>query len=156
MSYRVLLPAVLATAGCVSLAGFDNAGPGIDDVEFRITQGIGPDGDAVMHIAPDGTATRVTLQHGTERADLDRATLDELHARLDAAQFETLAPHYGCTGICVLPASPLYHVAVRLDDGAHEVEVESYFLIHQPDRFPAPLVAVMTSLRDIFDHAQWR
>jgi hypothetical protein len=151
-SYRALAAGLLVMIGCTSHAP---DGVGIGDVDFRITQASTED-HPTMHIAPDGTATRVTLQRGTQTAVLDPATLDDLHAKVEAAQFPTLAPHYGCTGICPLILSPLYHMTVQLDGRSYGTEVESFFLMSQPPLFPPPLVAATTAIYDIFEHASWR
>jgi hypothetical protein len=134
---RILLPLgflLALTAGCTD----STRGP----IDFQVTGGFGGDGDGTpsLKIEHDGTMT-VTSLGVTQATRLDRVTLDDLEAKVDAAQFATLDPTYPSTSTCLDCA--VYNVSVQLAGTPYTVVVDE---TAQP---PTALQAVITTLRDL-------
>jgi hypothetical protein len=128
---RLLLPLgflFAVTAGCTA-----SHGPGT--IDFQVTGGFAGNGDGTprLRIEPDGTMTR-----GTQTTTLDRATLDDLEAKVDAAQFATLSPMYTACADCYV-----YVVSVQIDGTTYTVAADTLATV------PAPLEAVIATLKDI-------
>jgi hypothetical protein len=94
----------------------------------------------MLHIEPDGTATRTRPHHPPESAKLDQATLDDLARKIEEAGFPTLEPTYGCGG-CTDDA--VYTIAVQVDGAPYTVQTDSM------SDFPDQLRPVIDALRSI-------
>jgi hypothetical protein len=108
-------------------------------INFEVTGGFTGTGDGTpaLRIEPDGTATRTSAGR-TQTTRLDLATLHDLQAKIDAAQFPMLEPAYmGCADCYV------YEVSVQLDGTMHRVAVDT------DAHPPAALQAVIDALKDI-------
>jgi hypothetical protein len=136
MARPILLPLgflLAAAAGCTS----HSHGP----IDFQVTGGLTGNGDGTpsLRIEADGTATRPAPSGGgTQTARLDLATLDDLEARIDAAEFATLAPSYTACNDCYI-----YVVSVQLDGATYTVQADTMA------ELPDPLDAVIAALKDI-------
>jgi hypothetical protein len=85
--------ALAATTSCASGADID--GP-ITYVPTGGFSGRG-DGSTELRVEPDGTLSRPGPSGGSQRATLERATLDDLHRKVLAAEFPGLQSFYACS-----------------------------------------------------------
>jgi hypothetical protein len=91
------LPAVLQCIVLFALGTAGCAGQSDTIIDYQRTGGLAGLNES-RHITIDGTITRPKTGGGTETATLDPTTVDDLERRLEAADFPTLAPAYGCGG----------------------------------------------------------
>jgi len=131
MTRQCLLPLGLLlglAAGCTS-------SPTRGPIDFQVTGGFagGGDGTPSLRIEPDGTATRAG-----QTFQLDRMTLDDLDAKVEAAQFPTLAATYSGCADCYV-----YEVSVQLDGSSYTVAADTLAQV------PPALQAVIDTLKDI-------
>ena len=135
MSLRILVPLMFfaAIGGCTSHVD----GP----IDYTVTGGLSGGGDgAALHIELDGTVTRPKAGGGTETATLDAATLGDLRSKIDAADFESLAPKYSCN--CA--DNFIDNISVQLDGTVHTVAAD------RDAQLPDGLKTVVDTLLDIY------
>jgi hypothetical protein len=135
MARRILLPLGFLLGAAAGCSGHSQ-GP----IDFQVTGGFTGHGDGTpsLRIEPDGTVTRQPTGGPTETGTLDPTTLDDLEAKVDAAQFATLAPAYTACADCYVNV-----VSVQLDGTSFTVQADTVAKI------PMPLTTVIATLKDI-------
>ena len=128
---------------CDVVGGSSTATATFGGVEYRVTGGFSGDGNGnSLQIDRYGAVTRQTPQRGTERGQLDQATLDNVIADARAAEIPTLCATYRCAGC----ADDFVHeVTAQLDNAVLVVQVSEFG--DPPDR----LNALLDLLQELLD-----
>lgn len=133
---RLGLVAALGAAGACGSSERD-----ADLIEFERTGGFAG-GTESVRIEEDGTATRTARDGTRTTTTLTTDNVDELHQKLDAADFESLKPSYGDGPIA---DGYVYTISVRRDGDSHTVQVT------EGADYPQQLTPVIIALNKISD-----
>ncbi len=129
---RVLLFAGVL-AGCATRHDSSLDGP----VHYEV-QAFENTAHTTLVIEPDGQVTR-TVESGSTTFELDVDVLARVAREVDAANFASLRPMYGCGGCA---DDGIYTVAVTVDGHAYSVQTDGRAV-------PAPLAPLITTLGGI-------
>jgi hypothetical protein len=115
-------------------------GQSVGLVDFITAGGLSGNGDGTaLHVEPSGEATRTKPDGSMEAATLDVATLNDLHQKIEDAQFATLAPEY----VCTCPDEFINVVSAQVNGKVYRVAAGD------ETPYPEPLKIVISTLRDI-------
>ena len=115
-------------------------GSGVGRIDYLTAGGLSGTGDnTALHVEPSGAATRTQPDGSMETAMLDLATLNDLHQKIEDAQFATLAPEY----VCSCPDEFVNVVSAQIDGNVYRVAAGD------ETPYPEPLRIVITTLKGI-------
>jgi hypothetical protein len=114
---------------------------------------------ASLHIAQDGTASRSSPNLGVQTAVLDPATVADLHAQIEAADFPALEASYiPCQGpgdgICPPLAFGPFHVTAQVAGDSYTTGGDLAILSYD-DGVPSGFLATVRSLQNIIENSDW-
>jgi len=131
---RLLPWGLLAVMGGCASHGVDDSIDG--PIDFRVTNDMA-EYQTTMHIELAGRATQTLPDGHIQTRLLDRATIDDLRAKIADAQFAALPATIGCLGCA---DGNVYEVDVVLDGSLHAVAADQFA------PWPAPLKTVIDTL----------
>jgi hypothetical protein len=123
-----------AVAGCIDGGTPDGV------IDYKLAGGIAGERGEV-HIASDGTMTRLHFDGSTDTSALSRSTFEDLRRKIEDARFRTLRSMYGpdCCDVFI------HTVSVDIDGRTYTVHAADH--VSYPDRL-RPLITTLEALLD--------